>query len=192
MATKKKTKTAASPKAPKGASSGLVSTLKQRFEQHMNRHPGLAWESVEPRLTSSVLAKLAQMEDSGGEPDVALIEGRGQLFFVDCALQSPSGRRSLCYDREAWHARKEARPASSVLDVAAVMGVELLTERDYRALQELEDFDTTTSSWILTPPDIRAAGGALFCDRRYHHVFVYHNGAQSYYAARGFRAKLRV
>jgi hypothetical protein len=170
----------------------LLSTLKQRFQQHQNRHPGVAWESVEPRLTPGVLAKLAQMEDSGGEPDVALIEGHKQLFFVDCALQSPSGRRSLCYDREAWQARKEARPASNVLDVAASMGVELLTESDYRALQELGEFDTTTSSWILTPPDIRAAGGALFCDRRYNHVFVYHNGAQSYFAARGFRAKLRV
>jgi hypothetical protein len=132
------------------------------------------------------------MEDSGGEPDVALIEGPRSLLFVDCAEESPAGRRSLCYDREAWQARKEARPAGSALEVAAAMGVEILTEDDYRALQKLGEFDSKTSSWIATPPAIRALGGALFCDRRYGHVFVYHNGAQSYYAARGFRAKLRL
>jgi hypothetical protein len=132
------------------------------------------------------------MEETGGEPDVALIEGPGAIVFVDCAAQSPSGRRGLCYDREAWQARKEARPAGNALDVAASMGVEILTEDEYRALQDLGVFDTTTSSWIATPRAIRDAGGALFCDRRYDHVFVYHSGAQSYYAARGFRAKLRL
>jgi hypothetical protein len=130
------------------------------------------------------------MEETGGEPDVVLLEGQGRLMFVDCAPQSPNGRRSLCYDRDAWQARREARPLDTALDVAARMGVELLTEQDYRALQELGEFDTTTSSWVVTPTSIRAAGGALFGDRRFNHVFIYHNGAQSYYAARGFRAKL--
>jgi hypothetical protein len=147
---------------------------------------------VEARLDEAALAALAGMEETVGEPDVALIAGRGAIVFVDCAAQSPGGRRSLCYDREAWRARKEARPSGNALDLAASLGVELLTEEEYRALQGLEPFDTTTSSWIATPPAIRAAGGALFCDRRYDHVFVYHNGAQSYYAARGFRAKRRV
>lgn len=201
MATKKKatiskTETKTKPKAvPKPAASpgrGLIDTLARRFEDHPNRHPGLAWSQVESRLDARVLAKLASMEESGGEPDVASIEGPGVLVFVDCAAQSPSGRRSLCYDHAAWQARKEARPANNVVDVAAAMGVELLDEDDYRALQRLGAFDTTTSSWIVTPPAIRAAGGALFGDRRYDHVFVYHNGAQSYYAARGFRTKLRI
>lgn len=186
------------PKAAKTRASktskgeGLIASLKKRFEAHPHRHPGLAWEKVEARLDAGVLAKLTAMEESGGEPDVALIEGPRVIVFVDCATESPGGRRSLCYDREAWKARKEARPASNALDEAASMGVELLTEEEYRALQNLEAFDTKTSSWIKTPDAIRALGGALFCDRRYDHVFVYHNGAQSYYAARGFRAKLRV
>jgi len=192
MAAKKRASPTGRPRTQASAARGLVATLKARFEEHPNRHPGLDWETVEPRLDARVLAKLAKMEESGGEPDVALIEGPGTVAFVDCAAQSPSGRRSLCYDRDAWQARKEARPADNVLDVAASMGIELLTEDEYRALQALEALDTTTSSWISTPPVIRAAGGALFCDRRYDHVFVYHNGAQSYYAARGFRAKLRV
>jgi hypothetical protein len=170
----------------------LLLTLKRRFEEHPSRHHGIEWQEVERRLDAGALVKLSKMEESGGEPDVALIEGPDVVVFVDCATQSPSGRRSLCYDRQAWQQRKEARPANNVLDVAASMGIELLTERDYRALQDLDVFDTTTSSWIATPRDIRDAGGALFCDRRYNHVFVYHNGAQSYYAARGFRAKLRV
>jgi hypothetical protein len=174
------------------AGQGLLTTLRKRFDEHPDRHPGLVWDDVELRLDAGVLARLARMEQSGGEPDVALVAGPGIVVFVDCAAQSPGGRRSLCYDREAWQARKEARPTNSVLEVAASMGVELLTESDYRALQALEAFDTTTSSWVATPPEIRAAGGALFCDRRYGRVFVYHNGAQSYYAARGFRAKLRV
>jgi len=132
------------------------------------------------------------MEESGGEPDVALIEGPGVIVFVDCAIESPSGRRSLCYDREAWEARKTARPTGNAIDVATSMGVEILNEKDYRALQTLGEFDTTTSSWLATPAAMRDAGGALFGDRRFNHVFAYHNGAQSYYAARGFRAKLRV
>lgn len=192
MAAKKKVSPAAHPKTHAHSGEGLLATLKRRFEEHPHRHPGLDWKKVEPRLDGSVLAKLAKMEESGGEPDVALIEGPGVVVFVDCASQSPRGRRSLCYDRNAWQERKEARPANNALDVAASMGVELLTEKDYRALQTLDVFDTTTSSWIVTPSAIREAGGALFCDRRYNHVFVYHNGAQSYYAARGFRAKLRV
>jgi len=192
MAVKKK---AASPDGTKSqalAGQALVATLKARFEAHPNRHRGLAWEKVASRLDARGLATLAKMEESGGEPDVALVEGAGVFTFIDCAAQSPSGRRSLCFDRQAWQERKEARPKGNVLDTAAAMGVELLTEAEYRALQKLEAFDTTTSSWIVTPPAIRAAGGALFCDRRYDHVFAYHNGAQSYYAARGFRAKLRV
>lgn len=192
MAVKKKAGPAGGPRVKVDHGRGLLVTLRRRFDGHPHRHPGLDWEKVERRLDASVLAKLARMEESGGEPDVALIDGPGVLVFVDCATQSPSGRRSLCYDREAWQARKEARPADNVLAVAASIGVELLTEREYRALQDLEAFDTTTSSWVATPPKIRAAGGALFCDRRYGHVFVYHNGAQSYYAARGFRAKLRI
>jgi len=192
MATKKKGAAPDRSRKEAKASPGLLATLEQRFLAHPHRHPGLAWSKVERRLDAAVLATLARMEESGGEPDVALIAGPGAVVFVDCAEQSPGGRRSLCYDREAWQARKEARPAGSALDVAASMGVELLTEPEYRALQSLEAFDTTTSSWIVTPPAVRAAGGALFGDRRYGQVFVYHNGAQSYYAARGFRAKLRV
>lgn len=174
------------------AKRALLATLKDRFEAHPKRHPGLDWKKVEARLDARALAALGKMENSGGEPDVALLEGPRAIVFVDCALQTPSGRRSLCYDREAWESRKKARPTGNAVDAAAEMGVELLTEADYRALQELEAFDTTTSSWVVTPGAIRAAGGALFCDRRYNHVFVYHNGAEAYFAARGFRAKLRV
>ncbi|MCK6544482.1 DUF4256 domain-containing protein [Myxococcota bacterium] len=192
MAVKKKARPAGGAKKDHGGDGGLLEVLQRRFEAHPHRHRGITWEDVATRLDAGVLERLAQMEESGGEPDVATIEGPGVIVFVDCATQSPSGRRSLCYDLEAWKARKEARPKSNVIDVAASMGVELLTEADYRALQALEDFDTTTSSWIVTPPAIRDEGGALFGDRRYRHVFVYHNGAQSYYAARGFRAKLRV
>jgi hypothetical protein len=188
----RKVKAAARSRKQASAGRGLIATLRARFEAHPGRHPGLAWKDVEARLDAAALTRLAAMEETGGEPDVALFEGPGVVVFVDCARESPGGRRSLCYDREAWKARKEARPAGNVLDTAASMGVELLTEAEYRALQALEPFDTTTSSWIATPPAIRAAGGALFCDRRYDHVFVYHNGAQSYYAARGFRAKLRA
>lgn len=192
MAAKKKVTRTGGSKPSAKAAGGLLATLKRRFEAHPHRHPGLDWAKVEARLDERALATLARMEESGGEPDVAQIEGPGRIVFVDCAAQSPSGRRSLCYDREAWRARKEARPASTVMDVVEAMGIALLTEEEYRALQALDTFDTTTSSWIVTPPAIRAAGGALFCDRRYDHVFVYHNGAQSYYAARGFRGKLRL
>jgi len=192
MGTKKKGAAPARSGSGAKGSQGLLATLEQRFVAHPHRHPGLGWGNVERHLDAKALATLARMEESGGEPDVALIAGPGVVVFVDCSAQSPDGRRSLCYDREAWQARKEARPAGNVLESAAAMGVELLTEPDYRALQGLEDLDTTTSSWIVTPPGIRAAGGALFGDRRYGQVFVYHNGAQSYYAARGFRAKLRV
>lgn len=190
-ATKKPAAAKPAAKRTSSKSSGaneLLDVLAQRFAAHPHRHPGLAWSSVAARLDADALATLAAMEASGGEPDVALLEG--VLVFVDCAAQTPSGRRSLCYDRAAWQARKEARPRGNVIDDAAALGVELLDEQDYRALQRLEPFDTTTSSWIVTPPGIRSAGGALFGDRRYDHVFVYHNGAQSYYAARGYRAKL--
>jgi hypothetical protein len=192
MAAKKKASSVGSAKPEGSATRGLLAILERRFGEHPHRHPGLAWETVVRRLDSSVLTRLAGMEETGGEPDVALIERPGVIVFVDCAVQSPSGRRGLCYDREAWQARKDARPPGNVLDVASSMGIELLDEKAYRALQALEPLDTTTSSWIATPAAIRAAGGALFCDRRYDHVFAYHNGAQSYYAARGFRARLQV
>jgi hypothetical protein len=184
-------KTSSTRARKSGAGDELIATLERRFEAHPHRHPGLAWKKVAARLDAGMLAKLAAMEASGGAPDVAFIAGSGVLVFVDCAAESPEGRRSLCYDREAWAARRQAQPAGNALDVAASMGVELLTEDEYRALQALEDFDTKTSSWLETPPAMRALGGALFGNRRYDRVFVYHNGAQSYYAARGFRAKLR-
>jgi hypothetical protein len=186
------------PRGPKlavgraGSGDGLIATLRERFAAQPERHPKIEWTAVEARLTPPVLATLTAMEGSGGEPDVALIGQSNELIFVDCAAESPLGRRSLCFDREAWQSRKEARPTSNVIDVADTMGVELLDEPEYRALQSLGQFDTKTSSWIQTPPAIRVLGGALFCDRRYDHVFTYHNGAQSYYAARGFRAKLRI
>lgn len=173
----------------------LLKTLKARFEKNMKRHNGLAWAQVEARLSKSVerLWSLNEMEQSGGEPDVVGREDKtGEYIFFDCSAESPKGRRSLCYDREALDAPKEHKPANSALDAAAAMGVEILTEEQYRELQKLGEFDTKTSSWIITPDRIRKLGGALFCDRRYDTVFVYHNGAESYYAARGFRASLRV
>ena len=172
----------------------LLRVLKARFEKHMHRHHGVAWPAVEARLKGSApaLRALHAMEASGGEPDVIGDEAGGYVTFCDCAAESPSGRRSLCYDREALEARKEAKPRGSATGTAAEMGLELLTEQEYRALQQLDEFDLKTSSWILTPPDVRSLGGALFCDRRYGKVFTYHNGAQSYYAARGFRGRLRV
>lgn len=174
----------------------LLQTLQRRFERHAARHPGVAWPAVLARLDAhpTALAALAGMDASGGEPDVvgAPDPATGRLVYCDCSPESPTGRRSLCYDREALDARKENKPAGSAAEMAAAMGIELLTEAQYRALQQFGEFDTKTSSWIATPADVRSLGGALFCDRRYGQVFVYHNGAQSYYAARGFRGALLV
>ena len=173
----------------------LLGTLKARFEKNRNRHEGLEWVAVQAKLEAdpAALGSLQEMERTGGEPDVVGRDRKtGEYIFYDCSAESPSGRRSLCYDREALEARKENKPKGSAVDLAADMGVEILTEEQYRELQKLGTFDTKTSSWIRTPPAIRKLGGALFCDRRYDHVFVYHNGADSYYAARGFRGSLRV
>jgi hypothetical protein len=173
----------------------LLEVLKGRFEKNMNRHQGLEWAAVRARLNANTekLWSLNEMERTGGEPDVVGRDQKtGEYVFYDCSAESPKGRRSVCYDREALDSRKEHKPADSALDMAARMGIELLTEEEYRALQKLGEFDTKTSSWVKTPPDIRKRGGALFCDCRYGHVFVYHNGAESYYAARGFRGMLKV
>lgn len=173
----------------------LLSTLKARFEKNMNRHQGLEWAKVQAKLEAHAekLWSLNEMESTGGEPDVVGHDKKtGEYIFYDCSAESPNGRRSVCYDREGQESRKENRPENNAIDMAAAMGIELLAEEQYRELQELGDFDTKTSSWVKTPSDIRKLGGALFCDRRYGKVFVYHNGAQSYYAARGFRGSLRV
>lgn len=171
----------------------LLETLKTRFEKNKNRHKGIDWADVEARLDPKKLWSLSEMERTGGEPDIVGHDKKsGAYLFFDCSAESPSGRRSVCYDREALDSRKEHKPANSALDMAADMGVELLTEEQYRELQQLGEFDTKTSSWIATPPAIRKLDGALFMDRRYDHVFVYHNGASSYYAARGFRGSLKV
>ena len=173
----------------------LLGTLKSRFEKHMTRHEGLVWAKVQTRLEAEPekLWSLNEMETTGGEPDVVGHDKKtGEYTFVDCSAQSPKGRRSLCYDGDAQRSRKEHPPKNNALDMAAAMGIELLTEEQYRELQKLGEFDTTTSSWVSTPAKIRALGGALFCDRRYDTVFLYHNGAESYYAARGFRGSLRV
>lgn len=173
----------------------LLRALQARFEQNMRRHEGAAWANVQARLAGNpaALKSLQQMERTGGEPDViALDKATGGFTFYDCSAESPAGRRSICYDREALDSRKEHKPAGSAVELAAAMGIDLLTEAQYRALQELGEFDAKTSSWVRTPANIRSLGGALFCDRRYGQVFVYHNGAQSYYAARGFRGSLRV
>lgn len=173
----------------------LLETLKARFEQNMHRHKGVTWDDVEARLdgATAALKALNAMEESGGEPDVIGRDRQtGEILFCDCSKQSPPGRRSVCYDAEALKSRKQNKPKHSATAMAAEMGVELLTEVQYRELQELEEVDTTTSSWVETPADVRSLGGALFCDRRYGRVFVYHNGAESYYAARGFRGVLRV
>lgn len=173
----------------------LLGTLRNRFEAHRHRHEGLSWAKVQTRLEAhpDKLWSLSEMETSGGEPDVVgQDKSTGEYIFFDCSPESPKGRTSVCYDRAALDSRKEHKPKTSAVDLAAAMGIELLTEEQYRMLQTLGDFDTKTSSWIRTPADIRQLGGALFCDRRYGHVFVYHNGAQSYYAVRGFRGSLRV
>lgn len=173
----------------------LIKTLKIRFEQHRNRHRDLQWTEVQARLEArpDKLWSLYIMEQTGGEPDVVgQDKNTGEYIFYDCAAESPKGRRSLCYDGEALLSRKEHRPENSAMDMAAEMGIEILTEEQYRALQQLGKFDMKTSSWVKTPADIRELGGALFCDRRYGHVFMYHNGAQSYYSARAFRGSLKV
>ena len=173
----------------------LLGTLKARFEKNMHRHPGLEWPDVLARLEANPakLWSLNEMEQSGGEPDVTGFNpATGEIVFTDCAAETPKGRRSLCYDRQALDARKANKPEGSAVEAAAAMGIELLTEEQYRALQKVGDFDTKTSSWIRTPADVRVLGGALFCDRRYGRVFVYHNGADSYYSVRGFRGMLRV
>lgn len=177
------------------AAEQLLGTLKARFEKNKNRHEGIAWGRVQARLEASPekLWTLSEMERTGGEPDIVGQDKKtGEYLFCDCSAESPKERRSLCYDRAALESRKEHKPKNNALDVAAAMGVELLTEEKYRELQNLGEFDTKTSSWFQTPPEIRRLGGALFCDRRYDAVFVYHNGAESYYAARGFRGCLRV
>lgn len=173
----------------------LLAILKQRFEKNMQRHEGIAWSEVEIKLSahSHKLLALNDMERTGGEPDVVgFDEATGEYIFCDCSPESPDGRRSICYDRKALDARKEHKPVDSALDMAAMMGVTLLDEEQYRALQKLGEFDKKTSSWIQTPTAMRELGGALFCDRRYDQVFTYHNGAQSYYSGRGFRAYLKV
>jgi Protein of unknown function (DUF4256) len=176
-------------------SKALVETLATRFSKNMQRHPGIAWAKVQARLESDkkALVALAAMEDSGGEPDViGHDKATGHYLFCDCAAESPAGRRSLCFDRKALDARKENKPKGCVSERVKELGAELLTEAQYRELQTLGEFDAKTSSWIVTPDEVRALGGALFCDRRYGKVFVYHNGAESYYASRGFRTLLRV
>ncbi len=173
----------------------LLANLKARFEKNMNRHQGIAWTDVAAKLQANAgaLWTLSEMERTGGEPDVVGHDKKtGEYIFYDCAAESPKGRRSLCYDREALDARKEAKPKDDAVGMAAAIGVELLTEEQYRELQKLGEFDAKTSSWVKTPTKIRELGGALFCDRRFDTVFTYHNGAESYYAARGFRGVLRV
>ena len=173
----------------------LLKTLKARFEKNMNRHKGIEWAKVQARLEAGAdkLWSLSEMERSGGEPDVVGHDKTtGEYIFNDCSAETPKGRRSACYDREAQQSRKEHAPKANAMDMAAAMGVDLLTEEQYRELQRLGNFDLKTSSWIRTPAEIRKLGGALYCDRRYDHVFTYHNGAQSYYAVRGFRAALKV
>ncbi|SHF17885.1 DUF4256 domain-containing protein [Flavisolibacter ginsengisoli] len=173
----------------------ILKVLKSRFEKHRNRHNGIEWSAVQARLEANreKLWSLQQMEATGGEPDVVGQDKKtGEYLFYDCSVESPKGRRSLCYDREALDSRKEFKPANNAVDRAAAMGIELLTEEQYRMLQEFGKFDLKTSSWILTPAPIRKLGGAIFADFRYDHVFIYHNGASSYYAARGFRGALRV
>ena len=174
---------------------GLLGILKARFEKNLNRHKGIEWAKVQAKLEAhpEKLWSLNEMERTGGEPDVVGYDKKtGEYIFFDCSAESPKGRRSVCYDREALDSRKEHKPENSAMDMAAAMGIELLTEEQYRELQKLGNFDTKTSSWVRTPSDIRKLGGAIFADYRYGHVFVYHNGAESYYGARAFRGSLRV
>ncbi len=180
---------------PAEESKKLIDLLKVRFEKNKNRHEGIEWASVQAKLEadSGKLWSLNEMEITGGEPDViGYDEKTGQYIFVDCSPESPKGRRSICYDHQALEARKEHKPADSAVNMAEEMGIELMTEDQYRALQQLGNFDTKTSSWVITPSNIRKLGGALFCDKRYNTVFLYHNGADSYYGARGFRGLLKV
>ncbi len=174
----------------------LIGTLKARFEKNMNRHAGIEWNKVQAKLENAPAEKLwslSEMEITGGEPDVVSHDpATGEFIFYDCSAESPKGRRSICYDHEALEARKENKPENSAINMAAEMGIKVLTEEQYRQLQQLGSFDTKTSSWVKTPDAIRKLGGAIFCDRRYNHVFTYHNGAESYYAARGFRGLLRI
>ena len=173
----------------------ILRTLKTRFEKNMNRHKGLDWTKVRAKLEANTekLCSLNEMERTGGEPDVIGHDKKtDEYIFCDCSEESPKGRRSFCYDREALESRKEFKPVNNAIDMAASIGIELLTEEQYRELQKLGNFDLKTSSWVITPAEIRKHGGAVFCDRRYDHVFLYHNGAESYYAARGFRGSLRV
>lgn len=173
----------------------LLRTLKARFEKNMNRHKGLEWADVAAKLEANPekLSSLNEMETTDGEPDVVGYDKKtGEYIFFDCSVESPKGRRSICYDGEALESRKEHKPKNSAIEMANAMGIEILTEEQYRELQELGEFDTKTSSWVQTPAAIRERGGAIFCDRRYDHVFMYHNGAESYYGARGFRGWLRV
>ena len=188
-------KTAKSKKAlPDAKRDELIQQLKVRFDQNMARHYDAQWSKVQAKLLANptMLWSLHEMEQTGGEPDVvSLGKTSGEITFCDCSLETPKGRTSICYDREGLESRKEHKPANNAVDMAAAMGIEILSEEQYRELQKLGEFDRKTSSWIRTPDDIRKLGGALFCDRRYGHVFLYHNGAQSYYAARGFRGLLR-
>ena len=173
----------------------LLAILKARFEENMNRHKGLSWDKVQARLQANTkkLDSLHEMEQTGGEPDVVGYDKKtGEYIFYDCSAETPKGRRSVCYDREALESRKEHKPANNAIDMAAAMGIDLLTEEQYRELQQLGTFDIKTSSWLKVPPEIRKLGGAIFGDSRYGRVFVYHNGAQSYYSSRGFRGLLRV
>jgi len=173
----------------------FLAELKDRFEKNMNRHKGVDWAKVQAKLEADAkkLWSLSEMERTGGEPDVVGFDKKtSEYIFYDCSAESPKGRRSLCYDRQAWESRKEHKPANSAIDMATAMGIELLTEEEYRELQKLGNFDTKTSSWITTPSEIRKLGGAIFADYRFGRVFVYHNGAESYYAARAFRGSLRV
>jgi hypothetical protein len=196
MGNNKKELSPKQPALPAGRREELLKTLKARFEKNMQRHKGVEWAKVQSRIcgmeANAKLWSLNEMETTGGEPDVVGQDKKtGEYIFYDCSPESPN-RRSLCYDREALVARKEHKPKNNAIDLADAMGIELLTEEQYRQLQQLGKFDTKTSSWVQTPDDIRELGGALFCDRRYNTVFVYHNGAESYYAARGFRGSLKV